>query len=199
MFFVSCRGKISSLKTTTNTLIKRGSCGNSSFTAGITNNSSNGAGSSISRTTRELGRFANLNRSFNNVAKDFRKKIPIIESNSENHLIDDLLNAGTSGGSLMSNLSQRVKHQVKSSLSEPLKGRELLARISTGGSNNLSRQCEEECGYCLICQPHNNLSDSLRLYKNNSVRKRINILSNKLQLPKFLIDNNNGQDERYNG
>lgn len=170
-------------------VIQRSSCGNSSFTAGTINNSS---------PNRELGRFANLNRSFNNVASDFRRKIHNLESTSESRLLK------TNGSDLVRNFSQRVKHQVQSSLSDPLKGRQLLGRIGTV-QNYLGSQCEEECGHCTICQlalstTNNNLSGVERLQKANSVRKRINILSNKLQLPKFLSENNEcDHSDRFTG
>lgn len=162
--------------------IQRSSSGKLSFTAGIKNQMS----------INETGRFANLNQSFNNVASDFRRKINNLESTSESRL----LLTTTNGGGLIRTLSQRVKHQVQSSLSDPLKRGELLGRIGAAQSHYNGAQCKEECGHCTICQNilttttnNNNLSGN-GLQNANLVRKRINILSNKLQLPKFLTDSN---------
>jgi hypothetical protein len=162
----------------------RASSGNSSFTS-----------SSVTR--KEMSRMSTLNRSFNNAASmatDFRRKLHKIadtnnryggggnkgaaddKATSDRHVEDFLSAAANSGGrgaasptDMMRKFSQKVKSQVQSSLSDPLKARELIMVHKILG--------DESGG---VMSP---------LARTSSMRKKVTNISNRLQLPRFFSDN----------
>ena len=89
-------------------------------------------------------------------------------------------------------LSLRVKTQVAATLSDPLKSK---------NQRNIN-PCDEACGTCARCQTsmQNSNATSSPLTKKASIKKKVADISNRLQLPKFLSDgiddqNNDGRVE----
>uniref|UniRef100_A0A915DQC0 Rab-GAP TBC domain-containing protein n=1 Tax=Ditylenchus dipsaci TaxID=166011 RepID=A0A915DQC0_9BILA len=163
------------------------------------NNASFTSSTFYTRETSRLSRFAYLNRSFNNAANmatDIRRKLHEIGSEPTTNTltkdakgggrsVEDFYNAAASANSpsdLMRKLSQRVKHQVSVSLSDPLKGRDLLSKIGA---------CSEACGTCARCQQAS--GEQSPLCKTSSVKKRVAAISNRLQLPNFAAEANQQQ------
>ncbi|KAI1727804.1 rab-GTPase-TBC domain-containing protein [Ditylenchus destructor] len=157
--------------------------------------------------TGRLSRFANLNRSFNNAASsmatDIRRRLHESMGHGQEHpngsnaetqqngartSVDEFLGVATPD--LIRKFSNKVKHQVQSSLSDPVKGRDILTRLGA---------CQDACGTCARCQnaavPQDGMHSSAvaaelsPLIKRDSVRKRVAIISHRLQLPNFLQEN----------
>jgi len=88
-------------------------------------------------------------------------------------------------------LSLRVKTQVAATLSDPLK---------TKNPKNMN-PCDEACGTCARCQTNMQSSNTTNspLTKRASIKKKVADISSRLQLPKFINDaddqNNDGTVE----
>lgn len=200
--------KVSDNSQTNFTKCARTSSGNSSF--------------KLSTNKHELSRFNTLNYSFNNassIASDFRRKIfeKLNENNNNdsfkqektqisniktNNCVFDTNNLQTTNLSnkrefLFKNKMQLcVKHQVQSTLSDPTRNFKL-----TG-----CKSCEN-CSQCknfsngsrfnLLNKLNSDTSSLSSLVRTSSVRKTMALFSNRLQLPKFMNDNE--KDENKDG
>lgn len=107
---------------------------------------------------------------------------------------DDRMNTASSTG-FVRQLSLRVKTQVAATLSDPLR---------TKNPNNAPTPCDEACGTCVRCQQsssaYQNQGVNSPLTKKASIKKKVADISNRLQLPKFLSDNpeeNDNNDGRF--
>lgn len=132
---------------------------------------------------------ASKNITYNDLdVNNLQSNAPKALYNEENRIS---LNSEFPSDDLVWSFSQRVKRQVQSSLSEPIKNLDLK-----------SSKCELLCETCSQCKtPRNSFrfhlsnklnavhSETSPLARTSSVRKTMAMFSNRLQLPKFMTDN----------